>query len=85
MYGLTGEKKITVNYKKVNTVTDSDGNSSKTYLDRDYTVIFGNENEDGKVFFSPSGSNIVYFASADAVESLLAFTETSAETAESES
>ena len=85
MYGLTGEKKITVNYKKVNTVTDSDGNSSKTYLDRDYTVIFGNENEGGKVFFSPSGSNIVYFASADAVESLLAFTETSAETAESES
>ncbi len=71
-YGLDGSSKLVVNYRKAKTVTDDSGNESTSYLETNYDIIFGNE-EDGMVYFSLKDSDIVYRMSAEVLSTVMAY------------
>lgn len=81
VYGIDQTRSLTLTYKKsvavdANAGTDSANGQTTgqtTKVDANYVLYFG-KSGDGQTYYSPKGSNIVYTASDDVVNGILAYT-----------
>lgn len=64
---------IIVNYKNSVSVTDSDGESSTIRQDAVYNLWFGNTLEDGSVYYSITGSTIVYKTTKEIYDTIMEY------------
>ncbi len=80
VYGIDGSRTLKLGYKKsisVNSAeTNADGSAASsgqtTKVDAEYILHFG-KTEDGRTYYSPAGSTIVYTAAEDVVNGILAY------------
>ena len=72
-YGIDGTKGITVNYRRSVTSTAEDGTGTATRIDAVYSVYFGDtvSEEDGSVYYTVRGSDMVYTMSAGLYENIV--------------
>lgn len=75
-YGITkNEDKplVSVFYKTTVSVKDENGVSTPTRQDTTYYIWFGNTTDDGSIYYTITGSSIVYKLSADKYELLMSY------------
>jgi len=75
-YGIVKDPEknnVLVDYKTTVTVKDENGESSAMRVDATYNVWFGNTLEDGSVYYTQTGSEIVYKLSAEKYGKVMKF------------
>lgn len=77
-YGIDGTAGVAVSYKRAVSVSDESGAASTTRIDAVYNIYFGSADDEGRVYYSPAGSNMVYRMSGELYSNIAGF-DTSAE------
>ena len=77
-FGLTEDgAKLTVSYKKENSITAEDGTESTAYTDEEYVILFGSsyESDSGSrmYYYSIPNSRLAYSVSSDTYEEIMGY------------